>query len=357
MYPQLVELMQKEKVDAIVIFSPAEITAFLGASASAPTGAALVACPSGATLLAPATADISGFSCAAKQYQDISFPARVYPALELERLLEQELSGVQRLGISKGASTNRPWFATKAQIVDLTYAVDTLMMYKPEVFLPAFKRASTLNQKGYESIRRNMRPGMTELDMRNLVETSYYTSSGIVPESGGDYLAGKRTTLIGSAPSSYAVQRGDCMILDIQVTFDGAGVDDCRTFFMGRPSDQMRAAYQAVIAALETGAKALSPGIKACDIYTIVNNTIVTQGYAPLPHHAGHGLGYRWNEAPYFVPEDSEHLRPGMVVTLEPAVYLENFGIRVENNYYITRTGAELITQTPYDIKWATIDG
>lgn len=351
----LQDILHQKKLDAILLWGPPEIAA---AAAYYPTGSlpvALLATRAGSLLLCPAGSAPTLPGTTVRTYADCSFPAQVFPAAECEAILHKELEGIGRLGISKNFAPALPWFAPRAELADITPEINMLMLQKPEAFVPLVAKASEYTQMGYERLRSGLRPGMTEFDMCALVETGYYKAAGTLLPCGGDYVSGPRTQQIGGPPTNRVLQKGDPVIIDIQVQLGAAGVDDCRTFFMGTPSDEMAAAYAAVEKTLDATAKILAPGVKACDVYHTANQCLVTQGYPALPHHAGHGIGYAWNEAPYFVPEETQPLLPGMIVTLEPGVYLNGFGVRIENNYYITASGAELITQTPWDITWATI--
>lgn len=87
------------------------------------------------------------------------------------------------------------------------------------------------------------------------------------------------------------------------------------------------------------------PGIKASEIYHEVSRKLkeIGRGYI-LFHHAGHGIGIEDQEAPFLIPDSSQPLMEGMVISVEPGIYAENVGIRIENAYLVTRSGPVNLT-------------
>jgi len=102
---------------------------------------------------------------------------------------------------------------------------------------------------------------------------------------------------------------------------------------------------QVCIAALKAGESVLKAGTRAADVYAAVSSTFTDAGRAPLPHHAGHGIGLAHPEPPILVPESEDVLLAGDVITLEPGSYEQGIGgMRFEHNYLITETGAERLS-------------
>jgi Xaa-Pro aminopeptidase len=91
---------------------------------------------------------------------------------------------------------------------------------------------------------------------------------------------------------------------------------------------------------MRNGEAALNPGTKASDVYKAVSQPLQDAGYGPLPHHAGHGIGLGHPEPPILVPESTDALLAGDVVTLEPGLYVAGIGgMRIEHNYLIAASG------------------
>lgn len=352
----LAEVLAGKDLDAVVLWRHEEIFCFTGYAPGAGDAVAAIVRPAQKPLLlVPAGTAPKADEWDLLEYGVYGFAQREYPATALAGLLSAQLAGLARIGASSALAPSAPWLALPSQLVDIGADMEPLMASKPAAFIPAFRKASEQNRLAYEAIRAGLRPGMDEFALRALVEASYHKSTGRLLPSGGDYLSGPRTNEISGPSTCRVIGKGEAVIVDIQTTLDGAGVDDCRTFFTGPPSDEMARAYTAVQGALAAAAAKLAPGTKACEVYATASAFLQSQGFASLPHHAGHGVGYAWYEPPFFIPSQQQALEAGMLVTLEPGVYLGSFGVRLENNYLITETGCELVTQTPLDMAWATL--
>jgi Xaa-Pro aminopeptidase len=104
--------------------------------------------------------------------------------------------------------------------------------------------------------------------------------------------------------------------------------------------------YAVVLAALRKGVQAVKPGLKACDLDTLLRGLIHDQGYPVYPHHSGHGIGASYHEEPRIVPYNPMSLEAGMVVALEPGIYVPGVGgVRLEDVVLVTASGCELLTR------------
>jgi Xaa-Pro aminopeptidase len=143
------------------------------------------------------------------------------------------------------------------------------------------------------------------------------------------------------------------VLLDFSVVIDGYRGDFCNTFACGgRPTPRQRELYEACFSAMQAGEEYLRPGNPCRDVHMAVRSTLAQRNLADyFPHHAGHGVGLGHPEAPFIVPESSETLAVGDLVTLEPGVYLPGVaGMRYERNYLITAAGYELLSDHPIQI-------
>jgi Xaa-Pro aminopeptidase len=125
---------------------------------------------------------------------------------------------------------------------------------------------------------------------------------------------------------------------------------DCtRTLSLGAPSDKFREVYQIVLSAQLKAIDSIQPGVKACDVDAAARNHISEKGFgAEFGHGLGHGVGLQIHEAPQMRPESNMLLQPGMVVTVEPGIYLQGWGgIRIEDMVLVTETGAHVLTSIP----------
>jgi Xaa-Pro dipeptidase len=194
-------------------------------------------------------------------------------------------------------------------------------------------------------IRQALQPGKAELELWAA------TRAHVECQAGGrlpilvDLVAGPRTADIGGPPSSYVLKPGDPLILDIVPRLNGYWGDNAATFFAGDPSAELAKAYRVVRRALEQAIEAARPGVAARDLDAQVRQAVRVEGYEPYPHHTGHGMGASYHEEPRIVPYNNLKLEPGMVVALEPGIYLPGVGgVRLEDVVLITTGGNEVLT-------------
>jgi Xaa-Pro aminopeptidase len=115
---------------------------------------------------------------------------------------------------------------------------------------------------------------------------------------------------------------------------------------VGEPAAELRKIRGIVRGTLRRGTDAVRPGVIAKDLDSLMRNAIRDAGYEPYPHHSGHGLGVSFHEEPRIVPYNERTLEPGMIVALEPGIYLPGVGgVRLEDVVLVTADGCEVLTR------------
>ena len=210
-----------------------------------------------------------------------------------------------------------------------------------EQFYEQYAKVKDLNVKAYDRIRKEIHSGCTEKELYDKVVDTYLSNTEGKATYTGDYISGKRTCDIEGPATDKVLEPGDTIIVDALCEVDGVHCDTTRSFFCGEPTEEQRKAYLTLCKLLEEGKELLRPGTIAGDIYRYVDRRLKEEGYeAGLVHHAGHGLGHSWCEDPHFIAESETVLEENMLVALEPGIYLPGkFGLRVENNYRVTKDG------------------
>ncbi|MCX6064760.1 MAG: M24 family metallopeptidase [Chloroflexi bacterium] len=139
---------------------------------------------------------------------------------------------------------------------------------------------------------------------------------------------------------------GDAVIADIVPRLNGYWGDNAGTHFASEPSPDLKKMYQIVLNTLKKGIAAIKPGVLACDLDKMLRNAIQDEGYAPYPHHSGHGLGTSYHEEPRIVPYNQMKIQPGMVIAIEPGIYVPGTGgVRLEDVVLVTQDGCEVLTK------------
>ena len=252
-------------------------------------------------------------------------------------------SGARVVGYERGWL---PYGVVMGEAVDLNATLATMRRSKDADELALIREALRVTEAGHRAARSTIRPGVTELDVFNAIQEAMTLDFGHAVHMIGDFVGGERARGIGGFATDLALKDGDVMIIDIFPIVNGYRADFTATLAVSpNVSDNQRRLDTAVHEAMSAAESLLKPGTIAGDVYRAVRGALDAHGFAAhFPHHAGHGLGLDHPESPYFVPESTEVLQVGDVVTIEPGAYGEDFAARIENNFLITDTGFERLT-------------
>jgi Xaa-Pro aminopeptidase len=199
-------------------------------------------------------------------------------------------------------------------------------------------------EAGHAWSLREVRPGMTELDVYCGIAAACTAAAGRAAIVYGDFAVSPGPERRGGPPTRQVVKAGDMLILDFSVVLGGYRGDFTNTLVVGgAPRPDQRRLYDQCCAAMAAGEAELRAGASCQRVYDAVRGVFDAAGVGEyFPHHAGHGLGLTHPEAPYFVRGARETLLENDVVTLEPGLYVPGVGgIRIEHNYRVTATGFE----------------
>jgi Xaa-Pro aminopeptidase len=162
--------------------------------------------------------------------------------------------------------------------------------------------------------------------------------------------AGARSALPHARPTAEVrLADSDFLLVDWGATVGGYRSDLTRMLVTGKVGPDFARAYRAVLTAQERAIAAIRPGTTAGDVDALARAAIEEAGYGGrFGHGLGHGLGLEIHESPWFRPHSDDVLRPGMVFTVEPGIYLPGWGgIRIEDDILVTEDGAEVLTGVP----------
>ncbi|MFO0812699.1 MAG: Xaa-Pro peptidase family protein [Gemmatales bacterium] len=214
--------------------------------------------------------------------------------------------------------------------------------------IAALKLSMKAGEAGMAAGLEKIQPGMSELDIYLLVQGAAMHASNGQAVVYGDFVTGSRTENVGGPPSDRKVAAGELVLLDFSTIIGQYRADFANTHVCaGKPTPQQRDMYLACMEAIEAGEKKLKAGVLAKDVDRAVREVFERKHLNEFfPHHVGHGIGLGHPEPPFLVPESSDTLLAGDVLTLEPGLYRKGIGgMRFERNYLITETGYELLSK------------
>ncbi|NMD43727.1 MAG: M24 family metallopeptidase, partial [Firmicutes bacterium] len=147
--------------------------------------------------------------------------------------------------------------------------------------------------------------------------------------------------------SNKPLNSGELVTVDFTGTFDDYATDMTRTFALGEPGARAREIYEIVRQAQEKARERIRPGMSGSEADALARSLIEEAGYGEhFGHGLGHGVGLEVHERPVLSPRGEETLLPGMVVTIEPGIYLPGEGgVRIEDMVLLTAEGAESLTR------------
>jgi Xaa-Pro aminopeptidase len=239
------------------------------------------------------------------------------------------------------------------QLTDVGPAILAMRRQKDTDELDLLRLSMRAAEAGMAAGHAGLHAGMTELELCLLVQRAAIEAVGEPILVYGDFVSGPRCEQIGGPPTHRRIEKGDLVILDFSPVVSHYRVDIANTFVCGeRPSGQLVELYEACLAAMAAGEKRLRPGVAGRDVDRAVRGHLASLGLDQnFPSHSGHGVGLGHPEAPFLVPESSDTLQAGDVVTLEPGQYIPGVaGMRFEHNYLITDNGYERLSHHPLSL-------
>lgn len=226
-------------------------------------------------------------------------------------------------------------------------ATTPLRILKDAGEVRALREAGRLVAEGFNHIRRRARPGMRECDLAADFE-SYIRKHGATKPSFDSIVAsGPNSAFPHYLTGDRKLRENDIVLCDIGALVDGYCSDLTRTFFLGSIPRRARLIYDTVARAQERAIQAVKPGVPAAQIDRIARETIERAGYGRrFIHSTGHGVGVEIHEPPAVGPASTDVLKAGMIITVEPGIYLPGWGgVRIEDTLQVTETGSEILTQ------------
>ncbi|KXG78174.1 Aminopeptidase YpdF [Fervidicola ferrireducens] len=243
-------------------------------------------------------------------------------------------------------------FFNGIEIVSTENLVEELRTVKDETELDFIKQAQSITDKTFSHILGYIRPGVSENDIA--LEIEYF-----VKKSGADGLAfptiiasGPRSSLPHGKPTARKLEAGDFLTIDFGAKFNHYCSDMTRTVFLGKLDKEKERMYNIVLDAQKRALEYIKAGVSCKEVDTIAREFIEKKGFGKnFGHSLGHGVGLEVHEGPRLSQKGDGCLLPGMVVTVEPGIYVEGFGgVRIEDLVIVTDDGCINLTQSPKDI-------
>ncbi|UUZ79582.1 Xaa-Pro peptidase family protein [Paenibacillus sp. P26] len=277
-------------------------------------------------------------------------------AMESVRDLLKQI-GLSRLGfeqndLSYGAYRAAAEVLAGIELMPTDQLVETLRLIKDENELAVMQEAADLADRTFLHLLDVLKPGLTEEEVALEIEI-FVRKNGAAGTSFETIVAsGERSALPHGKASDRVLGTNEFVKLDFGAHYKRYCSDITRTVVLGKPSDKHREIYNIVLEAQVTALETIKPGMTGREADAVARDIIKRYGYGDhFGHGLGHGLGLEVHEAPRLSLQGDVVLQPGMVVTVEPGIYLPGFGgVRIEDDIVITETGNRRLTQSTKDL-------
>lgn len=236
--------------------------------------------------------------------------------------------------------------------------VESARAIKDKIEIDAIRRAINVNQRAFEVIKHQLHIDQTERQIAHNLEHQMrsFGAQGCAfdPIVG----VGDRSALPHGCPGNRKVGESPFLLIDWGAKVDHYMSDLTRIIFTGKVPAKYRKIYEIVLRAQSAAIKKIRPGVSLKTVDKAARSVIESAGFGPkFGHGLGHGFGMEIHETPFISPIQEGKLSPGMVITVEPGIYLPNLGgVRIEDDILVTSESCEVLSDLPRHIDECTVD-
>jgi len=235
------------------------------------------------------------------------------------------------------------------KIVKDTTTIANQRIIKNKTEIKSIQKACEIVSEVFETIKKQVVSGMTELDIHFKIEEEF-AKRHVVQSFKTIVASGPNASKPHHISSNRKIQKNDIVLIDMGCIYNGYCSDLTRTFFVGNINKTQQKVWNIVKQAHDNALSNVKPNIKACNIDMFARNTIKKFRYEQyFIHTTGHGVGIDIHEAPTISKNSKDILKEGMVITIEPGIYIKDkFGVRIEDTVLVTKKGYKTLTTATY---------
>lgn len=235
----------------------------------------------------------------------------------------------------------------KFKLVPLSGFVEKKRLVKREDEINYIEKAQSIAEAGFLEMLKTIKEGVSEIDLN--AELEYQMRKRCGEKNAFDFIVlfGERGALPHGKPSRRKLKKGDVIIFDFGTVVNGYHSDCTRVVTFGKVSQEVETVISIVKEAQKIGIENIKEGVSVVELDKKVRAYIIEKGYGDFFNHGlGHGVGLEIHEKPFLSPRGEGNLESGMVVTVEPGIYLpQKFGVRIEDLLIVTKDGSIDLTK------------
>jgi Xaa-Pro aminopeptidase len=262
------------------------------------------------------------------------------------------------IGFESETMTVAVWTALTERLPGLTFQplrqeLEALRAVKDGEEISKIREAALIASRALSKVLERIRPGMTERGIAADLDDAIRRGGAQEVSFPTIVASGENSARPHARPQSRTIRPGDLMTIDCGAVYDGYRSDETGTFMLGRPDSRQERVYQVVKQAHDRAIEAIRAGVSCRIIDGAARSWIDAQGFGEsFTHGTGHGVGLDVHEYPRLTAQSEAILEAGMVVTVEPGVYLPGlWGIRIEDLVVVQKDGCEILSKTPKEFR------
>ncbi|UMZ73966.1 M24 family metallopeptidase [Natranaerofaba carboxydovora] len=349
---KLKETLQAGDIEALLVTNPVNIRYITGFSGSS----GIVIITKDKTMLFTDFRYIEQAKEQTKKLNDLIVIKHESPATKTLKEYLYDLN-IKNLSFEKKHLTYEQYEKLKNEFDFLSFiphsgALEQIRLQKDEIELNKIREACKIADDAFSYILSFIKPGNLERDVS--LELEHYMKKNGADDIAFDIIvaSGKRSSLPHGIASSKEFNFGDLVKMDFGAVYDGYCSDLSRTIILGEGNDKQKEIYNIVLNAQKNALNSIKPQMMASEADGIAREEINKAGYGEnFGHGLGHGLGLEVHESPGISFNGKDVLKPGMVFTVEPGIYLPGFGgVRIEDTVILTDDGCVPLTKSTKEL-------
>ncbi|MDO4575567.1 MAG: Xaa-Pro peptidase family protein [Planctomycetia bacterium] len=346
---KLRKMLKKEKLGAFLVTNFTNVTWLTGFTGD---DSYLLVTPEGQTLLSDSRYTLQ----IARECPGLPVEIRSQSmSAMIKQLLEKNCSSPCTLAVESNSVTLSQAEALRrevtSELVPVSGWVEKLRSVKDRAEIAKIREAGRIARNAFHVVRASLTPDKTEKQIADEMENVMRKLGAKRAGFPTIVAVGANAALCHCVPGDVRVKDADFLLIDWGAEYQGYTSDLTRVLITGKPSAEFRKIYRIVLEAQRKAIEAIRPGVRCCDVDRVARSYISRRGYGKcFGHGLGHGIGLYIHESPSFSAGCDTVLEPGMVLTVEPGIYIEGMGgVRIEDDIVVTRNGCEVLTDVEKD--------